>query len=64
MMKRPTLDKLQSLKLTDMATALSKQATMPDIDELNFYERLGLLVDREMTERDNRRLNQPATPRN
>ena len=27
-----------------------------DIDALNFEERLGLLVDREMTERENRRL--------
>jgi DNA replication protein DnaC len=56
MLKHPTLDKLQALKLTGMATALSEQATLPDIDELDFYERLGLLVDREMTERDNRRL--------
>ena len=30
---------------------------MPDIDALGFEERLGLLVDRETTERDQRRLN-------
>jgi hypothetical protein len=29
---------------------------VPDIDQLDFLERLGLLVDREIQERDNRRL--------
>ena len=29
---------------------------MPDIDQFGFLERLGLLVDRELQERDNRRL--------
>ena len=56
MLKHPILDKLQALKLTGMVAALNEQAAMPDIDELDFYERLGLLVDRESTERDNRRL--------
>jgi len=32
------------------------QMAMPDIDELGFEERLGLLVDREVTERESRRL--------
>ena len=56
MLKHPTLDKLQALKFTGMAAALTDQLTTPDIDELSFEERLGLLVDREMTERENRRL--------
>ena len=56
MLKHPTLDKLQTLKFTGMAAALADQMAMPDIDELSFEERLGLLVDREMTERENRRL--------
>ena len=56
MLKHPTLDKLQTLKLTGMVAALTDQMTMPDIDELAFEERLGLLVDRETTERENRRL--------
>lgn len=56
MLKHPTLDKLQALKFTGMAAALADQMAMPDIDELTFEERLGLLVDREMTERENRRL--------
>src|SRR5437660_4216506 len=56
MLTHPTLDKLQALKLHGMVQALSEQRTMPDITALNFEERLGLLVDREMSERDNRRL--------
>lgn len=56
MLTHPTLDKLHALKLTGMVQALSEQMTTPDITALSFEERLGLLVDREMTERDNRRL--------
>lgn len=56
MLTHPTLDKLQQLKLTGMYQALTEQMNMPDIDALAFEERLGLLVDREMTERDQRRL--------
>ncbi len=39
-----------------MYQALIEQRNIPDIDALAFEERLGLLVDREMTERDQRRL--------
>jgi len=56
MLTHPTLDKLQALKLTGMYQALMEQMNMPDIDALRFEERLGLLVDREATERDQRRL--------
>jgi DNA replication protein DnaC len=56
MLKHPTLDKLQTLKLTGMVAALADQMTSPEIDELAFEERLGLMVDREITERENRRM--------
>jgi DNA replication protein DnaC len=56
MLTHPTLEKLQSLKLTGMMQALVEQLQMPEITELSFDERLGLLVDREITHRDNRRL--------
>ncbi len=56
MLSHPTLDKLQSLRLRGMYQALTEQLTMPDIGALSFEERLGLLVDRELTERDDRRL--------
>lgn len=39
-----------------MYQALMEQLTMPDIDSLSLDERLGLLVDREMTARDSKRL--------
>ena len=55
MLTHPTLDKLHTLKCPGMAAALSEQMTLPDIDTLSFEERLGLLVDRELTERNNRR---------
>lgn len=55
-MTHPTLEKLQTLKCTGMVAALAEQMTMPDIEELTFEERLGLLVDREITARENRRL--------
>src|SRR3989338_11032840 len=56
MMHHPTLDKLQQLKLTGMLRALQEQEGVPDIRTMPFEERLGLMVDREMTERDNRRM--------
>lgn len=52
----PTQDKLLALKLQGMAKGLSEQLETNLYDGLCFEERLGLLVDREMTERDNRRL--------
>lgn len=56
MLHHPTLDKLQALRFTGMLKALQEQQQLPDIDSLSFEERLGLLVDREMTEREDRRL--------
>jgi DNA replication protein DnaC len=56
MMYHPTLDKLQQLKLTGMLRALQEQEAIADIRTLPFEERLGLMVDRELTERDNRRM--------
>src|ERR1043166_1693370 len=56
MLTQPTLDKLQTLRLHGMYHALGEQLHMPDIAALTFEERFGLLVDREITERENRRL--------
>lgn len=55
MLNHPTLDKLQTLKLDGMAQALAEQQTLPELADLTFEERLGLLIDREATHRDNRR---------
>lgn len=57
MLVHPTLEKLRSLRLSGMARAFEEQiSATTDMDILTFEERLGLLVDREMTERDDRRL--------
>ena len=56
MLSHPTLDKLQTLKLSGMVAALTDQLQIPEINELSFEERLGLRVDREITERNNRQL--------
>lgn len=56
MLHHPTLDKLQQLRLVGMSTALREQLDLPDIHTLGFEERLGLLVDRELTLREERRL--------
>jgi DNA replication protein DnaC len=56
MLHHPTLEKLQTLRLSGMYKALIEQMNMPDIEHLSFEERLGLLADREITEREDRRL--------
>jgi DNA replication protein DnaC len=56
MLNHPTEDKLRALKLTGMLKALQEQRQSETADALSFEERLGLLVDREQTERDSRRL--------
>lgn len=55
MLTHPTLEKLKGLKLCGMARALEEQFGSEKTEELSFEERLGLLVDREMTEKENRR---------
>lgn len=55
MLNNPTLDKLHALKLTGMAEAFSEQLQRP-LSELDFEERLGLLVEREYLLRDNRKM--------
>jgi DNA replication protein DnaC len=56
MLRHPTIEKLQQLKLPAMARELTEQRALPEAAGLSFEERLGLLADRELTERSNRRL--------
>jgi DNA replication protein DnaC len=56
MLTHPTIDKLKKLKFAGMVKALEEQMSISDIDSLSFDERLVLLIDREMTTRENRRL--------
>ncbi len=56
MLTHPTYNRLVALGLSGMAKAWEEQSRHPDIAALDFEERLALLVDREATERENRRL--------
>lgn len=56
MLNHPTLEKLQAMRLTGMLKALQEQQEIREIEALSFEERLGLILDREMTDRQSRRL--------
>jgi DNA replication protein DnaC len=56
MLTHPTMNRLVTLGLTGMAKAFEEQQQQPDIAALGFDERFALLVDREATERENKRL--------
>ena len=56
MLTTPTLDKLRALNLTGMARSFAEQMERADYQALSFEDRLGLMVDREAQDRDNRRL--------
>ncbi len=56
MLTQQTIQTLHALGLKGMAAAYRAQLTDPEAHGLSFDERLGLIVDREWTERQNRRL--------
>jgi len=57
MLNNQTIEKLQRLRLPGMIEALTQQLSQPAThDELGFEERLALLVDREVIQRDNSRV--------
>lgn len=56
MLTSPTLDKLRDLNLMGMSRAYQEQMERADYQALPFDDRLGMLVDVEMQERENRRL--------
>lgn len=56
MLIHPTLEKLRSLKLEGFARGLEEQMGNAEMAGLSFEERLGLLVDREVMDRENKRL--------
>lgn len=56
MLTVPTLEKLREMRLNGMAKGFEEQMTSSEFKELTFEERLGLLVDMELTARRNRRL--------
>jgi len=56
MLVNPIINKFQQLRLHAMAKAFKEQLESPEIARLSFEDRLGLLVDTEVTSRENRRL--------
>jgi len=55
MLSHPTRHKLEELRLFGMAKALDEQNQSEKARKLGFEERLGLMVDREIAEREARR---------
>ena len=58
MLTQPLIQQLQELRLRGMAAALEQQLGSPDRTELSFEERLGLMIQHEITERGSARLAQ------
>lgn len=56
MLVTQTLEGLYTLRLPAMAEGVKEQAENPEYHALSFDERLGMLVTKELTERENRRL--------
>ena len=51
-----TLAKLRQLKLNGMAEVYDQQASQPSVHKLSFDDRLAMLVDREVSSRDTRKI--------
>jgi hypothetical protein len=56
MLKEPTLERLQALRLLAMATAWDEQQRHPDIQSMTFDERFALLVEAEWVARETKRV--------
>ena len=55
MLIQPTIQKLKTLKLYGMLSALQSFMDNPDSETLAFDEKLGIMVDQEITYRDNKK---------
>ena len=71
MIHHPIVDQLHQLRLSGMAKALTAQVQQAEINQLLFEDRLSLLIDSELAERESRqnaarlkraKLKQAATP--
>jgi DNA replication protein DnaC len=56
MLNEQTFDKLYGMKLIGMAEGFKEQLERPSFQDLSFEERLGMLVDRQWTWKENKRL--------
>jgi len=55
-MKEQTMERLREMKLPGLLAAWNEQQKNPDFANLSFDERLGMLVDAEWLDRNNRRV--------
>lgn len=55
-MVHQTIEKLSQMKLHTMATALQEQLDKPSLSSLSFEDRFAMIVDREWTAREDRKL--------
>jgi DNA replication protein DnaC len=56
MLNEQTFDKLYAMKLFGMTEGFKEQLEQPSFHDLSFEERLGILVDRQWTWKENKRL--------
>jgi DNA replication protein DnaC len=56
MLLEQTLQQLRTLRLHGMVNALEQQFANPEFHQLSFEERISLLIDREMLDRNNKRV--------
>ncbi len=51
-LRQPNIERLLKLKLTGMVEALEEQRDIADIEQLSFDDRLALMIEREIGNRD------------
>jgi DNA replication protein DnaC len=56
MLMEQSVEKMNAMKLFGIRDALSEQMELSSYDSLSFEERLGMLIDREWIDRENRKL--------
>ena len=56
MLTQQTLERLYDMKLTAMAEGFTQQLSQPDLTELSFEDRFAMLVDRQWTFKEDRRM--------
>lgn len=56
MLRHETMEKMNAMKLFGMVSSFEAQLSSSDYQQLNFDERVGLMVDAEWTDREQRKL--------
>jgi len=57
MLKQSTVDKLHDMRLSEMASVFEEQCNDKYFDNLSFEDRIGMMIDREWTKRQNTKMN-------